>query len=64
MSGLVSAHTNGLYRGPGMEAHVYRWFAGIINHEGVNSKYSVQGLGGWPLVDTTLYARHPAGFLE
>ena len=38
MSGLVPAHTNGLERGPGMEAHVYRWLAGIINHEGVNTQ--------------------------
>lgn len=46
MSGLVPAHMNGLYRGPGMEAHEYRWVAGIINHEGVNtqSRGSVAGL--------------------
>jgi len=29
MSGLVPAHTNGLYRGPGMEAHEYRWLPGL-----------------------------------
>lgn len=47
MSGLVPAHTNGLYRGPGMEAHVYRWLAGIINHEGVNTQSRGWVAGLW-----------------